>query len=399
MGERPGSAGNLPWIRHTIDDTSFGADGVRLGDANGDGRPDIATGWEEGGVVRVYLHPGPARVKEAWPRVTVGKVGSPEDAVFFDMDGDGALDVISCTEGKVKTIWVHWAPRDPRRYRDPTAWKTEPLPASFHKKWMFALPLQMDGKGGIDLLAGAKGRGAELGFFRSPADPRDLKQWRWEPLRPIGWTMSLLPADLDGDGDTDVVFSDRKGERSGCFWLENPGATGTWRIHPIGARNKETMFLTVSASRRTAPPDILAAVRPRELLYFHSPGGLNSPWNSTPIPLPPQAGMAKGVGIGDIDLDGSPDIVFSCENAKGRSGVMWLSGTRTSSGDSWVAHDISGPEGEKFDLIQLVDLDEDGDLDVLTCEERENLGVIWYENPARSRENRIETQERHEKGS
>jgi hypothetical protein len=25
----------------------------------------------------------------------------------------------------------------------------------------------------------------------------------------------------------------------------------------------------------------------------------------------------------------------------------------------------------------------DGDLDVLTCEERANLGVIWYENPTR----------------
>ena len=30
----------------------------------------------------------------------------------------------------------------------------------------------------------------------------------------------------------------------------------------------------------------------------------------------------------------------------------------------------------------LADLDGDGDLDVLTCEEVGNLGVIWYENPA-----------------
>jgi hypothetical protein len=33
--------------------------------------------------------------------------------------------------------------------------------------------------------------------------------------------------------------------------------------------------------------------------------------------------------------------------------------------------------------MELVDLDGDGDLDVLTCEERAGLGVIWYENPAR----------------
>ena len=35
----------------------------------------------------------------------------------------------------------------------------------------------------------------------------------------------------------------------------------------------------------------------------------------------------------------------------------------------------------RLDLAELVDLDADGDLDVITCEEKENLGVIWYENP------------------
>ena len=34
-----------PWPRHTIDDSSRGADGVRLADVNGDRLPDIVTGW------------------------------------------------------------------------------------------------------------------------------------------------------------------------------------------------------------------------------------------------------------------------------------------------------------------------------------------------------------------
>ena len=32
---------------------------------------------------------------------------------------------------------------------------------------------------------------------------------------------------------------------------------------------------------------------------------------------------------------------------------------------------------------RMLDLDADGDRDVVTCEERDNLGVIWYENPSR----------------
>src|SRR5687768_12258605 len=66
-----------PWGRHTIDDSSRGADGVRLADVNGDGHLDIASGWEEAGIVRLYLNPGPAKAQERWPAVTVGNVKSP----------------------------------------------------------------------------------------------------------------------------------------------------------------------------------------------------------------------------------------------------------------------------------------------------------------------------------
>ena len=52
----------------------------------------------------------------------------------------------------------------------------------------------------------------------------------------------------------------------------------------------------------------------------------------------------------------------------------------------WDWHQLSGPKGIKFDRIELLDIDGDGDLDVLTCEENygtnsQGLGVIWYENP------------------
>jgi len=47
----------------------------------------------------------------------------------------------------------------------------------------------------------------------------------------------------------------------------------------------------------------------------------------------------------------------------------------------------SGDElGNKFNLLEPIDLDGDGDLDILTCEEKQSrkisgLGIIWYENP------------------
>jgi len=372
-----------PWPRHTIDASSRGADGVRLADVNGDGLQDIATGWEEGGLIRAYINPGPAGSRERWPAVTVGRVASPEDAVFADLDGDGAVDLVSCCEGACRTVWVHWAPSDPDEYLDAKAWQTQAIPTlEGEQMWMFCLPMQVDGENGVDLVIGAKGDGAQIGWLESPADPRDLAAWRWHPLRDAGWIMSLIAADMDDDGDLDILASDRKGPGRGCFWLENPGAhrarDAKWREHRIGGENSEVMFLRRSDVDGDGVVDILAAVRGGEPLWF-SPS--DDGWTQDTIPLPGNIGTAKAMAVGDVDLDGRPDVVFTCENARdGRRGVMWLSRHDAATGD---AHDISGPEGVKYDLVELIDLDGDGDLDALTCEESANLGVIWYENPAR----------------
>ncbi len=377
------------WPMHTIDDSSRGADGVRLRDVNGDGLPDIATGWEEGGRVRIYLNPGPRKVREPWPAVTVGEVASPEDAVFADLDGDGAADVVSSCEGKTRTIFFHWAPSEKERYLDPAAWKTQALsPSAGMTQWMFALPLSIDGKNGIDLVAGAKGEDAQIGWWESPRDPRDVKAWKWHPLYDAGWIMSLAAHDMDGDGDLDVVASDRYSKTSGSLWLENPGperaAKGRWREHRIGAAGGHVMFLKVADLDQDGLDDVVVTTRDRKVVYHRRTQASPVRWESHEIPFEPNTGTGKGVAAADIDLDGKTDLVLTFSNAKeDKTAVTWLSyrGSPTNSG--WSAHEIGGRAGIKFDRIEMLDLDQDGDLDLITCEERDNLGVIWYENPTR----------------
>ena len=389
------TSGMAAWPRHAIDDTSAGADGVRLADINGDGRMDIATGWEEGGLTRVYLHPGPEAVRQRWPSVTVGKTPSVEDAVFVDLNMDGRVDVVGCCEGAAKTVFVHWAPEGSLLEG---SWRQEVLgPTARRMAFMFCLPLQVDGQGGVDLVIGAKGQGAQIGWLRNPSQPCEAQRYTWHEIGPAGWIMSLIAADMDGDGDQDIVTTDRKGPLRGCRWLENPGPGAAqqqpWVNHFIGARDWEVMFMQWADLDGDERRDAVVAARrsgQSAILVFERPVKGRLEWTAREIPFPVGTGIAKGVAVGDVDVDGHNDLVFSCEAAEnGRRGVMWLQSRPGVEGPSWQPHDISGPEGIKFDRIELVDLDEDGDLDVLTCEEREpdaqgrhrGLGVIWYENP------------------
>ena len=390
------SRADAPWQRHSIDDSSRGADGVRLADVNGDGHLDITTGWEEGGVIRVYLNPGPKKAAQKWPAVTVGTVKSPEDAVFADLDGDGSMDVVSSCEGKTRSMFFHWAPKLASNYLQADAWQTQVVPCTASQQlWMFALPFDVDGRNGIDLIVGSKGDNGSIGWLESPTNPRDVAAWKYHRLRDAGWIMSLVAHDMDNDGDLDVVASDRKGAKRGVFWLENPGpeasSTGVaWNDHSIGGTGRENMFLDVF-NRRNNSPVVLSAVKPVGLIRFQHSGKAGSPrpnsvvegpgWIGYTIEIPGETlGTGKSIRSADINLDGNEDLVYSCEQANGaKHGVVWLDMTES----GLKLRPISGPEGVKYDLIQLVDLDADGDLDVITCEERANLGVFWYENPTR----------------
>ena len=104
-----------------------------------------------------------------------------------------------------------------------------------------------------------------------------------------------------------------------------------------------------------------------------------------PVKVPNPFGIkhGKAVAIGRIDSDLDTDLVvsFNTQGAKNKPGVAWVRVLPDKDPKDWPANDISGLKGKKFDRLELIDLDGDGDLDVLTCEEADNLGVIWYENP------------------
>ncbi len=384
-------AQEAPWPRHTIETGLLGADGAKLIDVNGDGRLDIVTGWEQSGIAGIYLHPDIMQVRSPWPKKHIGHNTSIEDAVCVDLDGDGRFELITSCEGKEQALSIFWPPTTGDVFAESAQWNRHVISSQDSKQqWMYAEGLQIDGQYGLDIVAGSKGKSASITWFAAPENPRENNKWTAYPLAKASWIMSIILVDMNGDNLVDILFSDRKGDLRGVRWLENPGtekATMPWKEHHILQTKAELLFIDYADLEGDGDKDIVGAVK-NGIILMERTDANGDMWKSIEIPLPDQVGGGKSIAIGDINGDGKQDLVLACESATPpKSGIVWLENTGAPFSDAWKRHEISGPAGIKYDHSRLIDLDGDGDLDVINSEENNNaaggnggLGLIWYEN-------------------
>ncbi len=257
--------------------------------------------------------------------------------------------------------------------------------------WMYAEPLQIDNRNDIDLVAAGKNENAAIGWFEAPVNTVDLNNWKWHEMSPVGWAMSIFKRDMDNDGDIDIVISDRRGELRGCRWLENPGLGKAqkqpWKNHFIGAEKLEIMFMSMTDLNGDGVEEAVVCERSKQTIKIFTrldKSGIH--WKVKSIQLPASTGSAKSVEIGDINNDGINDLVVSTNTNKDeKNGLIWLNGKTLTEPKESDWQNVAGIIHAKYDKVELIDLDEDGDLDVLICEENngehsEGLGVVWYEN-------------------
>ena len=395
------------WKKWSIDSSGSGADGVHVADINRDGSLDVVSGWEQSGELKVYLNPGPEKVKEegAWQVLHLNpqqKLKGIEDAAFVDMDLDGHADaIVASIEGRTKSLKLYQSEGEGGELT--AQWKAEALAPEGSAGYMKARAGQLDGVGGPEIVAGTKamkGHEAAVYWFRATGSNVSNDDTVWQRFF-VGEidkkTTTLAIRDMDADDVPDIVYSGR----FGFGWFKNPGYEVLAK--DVVAEGWENIVISPMASEFTfcnetgdGSENIIAVTSQGSGMvaqWFKRLDSTGRNWQMSPILSDDkrpgkESGKKfalKGVGCGFVDGDNVIDLVFT---ASGHGYGVFMMSPRTGlqRGEAWNLTHLSGHANNmKYDNLALVDLDNDGDLDITSTEEggvfSAGEGVLWFENP------------------
>lgn len=180
-------------------------------------------------------------------------------------------------------------------------------------------------------------------------------------------------ADIDGDGDNDIVASLYLGNN--IIWFENTDGAGTFSSDILisdAVNRSEAVF--VADIDGDSDPDVLSASsNDDKIAWYPNTDGAGTFGSQRIITL--HADGAKGVYAADLDNDGDMDVLSASKND---SLVAWYENLGSGNFDTTQQYILSNIFYEPRFVI-AGDVDNDGDNDVFSVAYW-HRDVDWYEN-------------------
>ena len=368
----PGAVG--AWTEHTID---VDADGPGAGSGFSDGAADVAVAdLDRDGALDVVVA-SPLDDSVAWYRNTAGDgtswtaanlttsaLGAASLAIG-DPDRDGDLDVAVASAGDDRVRWLENAAGDG------TSWVAQLVSSGVSGARGVSIA-DVDGDGDDDLLSAAETSGT---FAWHENTAGDGSAWTDHPLPSTGvGAANIAAADLDGDGDRDVVAISQGDDT--VAWFENA------RLHRSGVTDLENILsLTADNARDVTAADldrdgdldvISASEIADEIVWYENRGPL--PFLAHSVTT--TANGAFGVAAGDVDGDGDLDLLAA---AAADHTIAWY--PNTDGAGAFGARQVIANAILSARTVAAADLDRDGDLDAVSASSLDDQ-IAWYENLA-----------------
>lgn len=341
---------------------------VHAADLDRDQDLDILVAARDGNTIRWYINSGgpqPTFTERVISNSAKGAVSV--HAADFDRDGD--LDVISASEDDNKIAWYandgayppNFAERVIRQFPPPD-------PKLDYAKAVYAIDLDNDRD--MDV-AYASEDNNQVGWLQNQGNATGFTDYVL--ATDVDHAKAVFAADVDEDGDTDLLAASSDDNR--ITWFANSGTTPPTftpqvvTVGAVGARGVHAADLDGDGDT-----DLLSASREDNRIAWYPNRTIhrNAYYLEQTNSVVAVIQQARSVFAADMDRDGDLDMLSVAEED-----VSWYENNGAAP-PAFTRRIISTAlSGGR--TVYAADLDRDGDLDVVTASRRDNM-VAWYEN-------------------
>jgi hypothetical protein len=277
--------------------SDYGA--TALADLDGDGDLDFVLGGRPTQPSRLYWFE--FQSADQWIQHTVGtNYMSDVGLAVLDVDGDRKVDLV-CSG-----VWYR-NPGNPRA-REFDRFVFDANAAGAHD--IIAADIDHDGKMDIVMMGDERTKLNGLCWYSTPLDPRE--PWTRHPIGPPvhGAITPKGVADIDGDGDLDVVRADT--------WFENKDGKGLeWIAHrniPMGRKGPfgicvRTFIVDVDGDKKLDLVIADADITDSKVVILKNADGKGGAWTKLELPQSFTYGSLHALAVADINGDDRPDII------------------------------------------------------------------------------------------